>query len=303
MLGLIKGYLTHKERLAVCEEQPSSSTPRSCFWRVSACDLRQRLGSADNQLNYPYGVAVGSQSRLYVADTWNHRVQVFNAMESGGLLHTLGQTGAEGSDEKHFHFPRGVAVDSKNILYVCDGENKRVCVFGASLKFVRSFGQNALKYPHSVCLNSRGQVLVSDWNLHQVVVFNKQGKKLHTIGSKGAADGQFNRPYQIAVYSHDRLFVADRSNHRIQVFDSDFKHLASFGSYTSTKEDGEFDRPTSVAVNASNTELFVGDQSHRIQVFSMRPDSTEFVFLRSFGGKYNSSEKGKFKHPNSLCFF
>ena len=103
-------------------------------------------GSADNQLNYPCGVAVDSQSRLFVADTCNHRVQIFD-VESGELLHTLGETGVEGSDEKHFTFPRGVAVDSNDNVYVCDSENKRVCVFDASLKFVRSFGQDVLTSP------------------------------------------------------------------------------------------------------------------------------------------------------------
>ena len=302
MLGLIKDYLTHKERLAVCE---SNNHRVQLLDPVSGECLRvigNGQGSADSQLNYPYGVAVDSQSRLYVADTCNHRVQVFD-VESGELLHTFGQTGVQGSDEKHFYYPRGVAVDSKKNVYVCDSGNKRVCVFDTSLKFVRrSFGQNVLKYPFFVCFNSRGQVLVSDWVLHQVVVFNKEGKRVHTMGSKGAADGQFHSPYQIAADCQDRLFVADSSNHRIQVFDSDFKHLTSIGSRTRSKEDGKFEYPRCVAVNASNTELFVGDQSHRIQVFSMRLESTEFVFLRSFGGEYNS-KKGNFKHPNSLCFF
>ena len=302
MLGLIKEYLTHTERLAVCEYGNSHRV--RILDPVSGECLRvicgDGWGSGDNQLSGPFGGAVDSQSRLFVGDTFNNRVQVFD-VESGEFLRTLGETGVRGSDEKHFINSAGIAIDSKDNVYVCDSGNSRVCVFDASLKFVRSFGQNVLKVPLFACFNSRGQVLVIDTALSQVVVFNKRGERVHAIGSHGAADGQFNTPSQIAVDSQDRLFVADKENHRIQVFDSDFKHLISIGSHTSMKEDGKFNDPTCVAVNASNTELFVGDAS-RVQVFSMRPDSTKFVFLRSFGGEYNSSQ-GSFRLPTSLCFF
>ena len=304
MLSLIKANLTHQELLAVCEDlnhrvQILDPVSGECVRVICG----NGYGSAANQLNLPWGVAVDRQSRLFAADMYNHRVQVFD-VDSGELLHTLGESGVTGSDEKHFRHPLGVVVDEAGNISVCDRNNKRVCVFDASLGFVRSFGQDVLKHPQQVCFNSRSQVLVSDATLHQVLAFDQDGKVQHRIGTenkRGADNSHFSSPYQMAIDHQDRLFVADCYNHRIQVFDADFKLIATIGSYTNTKEDGKFNCTYSVAVNASNTELFVGDFTGRIQVFSMQPDSNEFVFLRSFGRNRNS-EPGNFYNPTALCF-
>ena len=305
LLGLIKEYLTHQELLAVCENwnhRVQILDPVSGESVRVICGNSE--GSAANQLGYPWGVAVDRQSRLFAAEFDNHRVQVFDA-DSGELLHTLGESGVAGSDEKHFNSPFGVAVDEAGNIFVCDMGNKRVCVFDASLGFVRSFGQNVLKNPQQVCFNSRSQVLVSDGTLQQVLIFDQDGKVQHRIGTeckRGADNAHFNGPCKIAIDQQDRLFVADCRNHRVQVFDADFKFITSIGSKTTTKEDGKFKYTFSVTVNASSTELFVGDYAGRIQVFSMQPDSNEFVFLRSFGRELNS-EPGNFKYPTALCFF
>ena len=188
-------------------------------------------------------MAVDRQSRLFAADFNNHRVQVFD-VDSGELLHTLGESGVTGSDEKHFRHPYGVALDKSGNLFVCDRENKRMCVFDASLGFVRSFGQDVLENPQQACFNSRSQVLVSDGILHQVLIFDQDGKVQHRIGTenkRGADNSHFSSPYQMAIDHQDRLFVADCYNHRIQVFDADFKCIATIGSLTDTKEDGKFD--------------------------------------------------------------
>src|SRR5690349_2893358 len=49
-------------------------------------------GTGAAQFQYPQGVAVDGSGNVYVADTFNHRVQKFNA--SGTYLATLGTTGA-----------------------------------------------------------------------------------------------------------------------------------------------------------------------------------------------------------------
>ena len=252
-----------RQWLAVSEElQPPCAADRRCLWRECACDLWQRSRTSRQSAGRILLVWLSTaNARLFAADKNNHRVQVFD-VDSGELLHTLGESGVAGSDEKHFNYPFGVAVDEAGNLFVCDCNNKRVCVFDASLGFVRSFGQDVLNRPKHVCFNSRSQVLVSDGALHQVLIFDQDGKVQHRIGTEnkcGADNAHFYWPRQIAIDQQDRLFVADRGNHRVQVFDADFKFIATIGSYTTTKEDGKFNFTFSVAVNASNTELFVGD--------------------------------------------
>ncbi|MEO6263547.1 MAG: phytase [Luteimonas sp.] len=67
---------------------------------------------------------------------------------------------------------------------------------------------------------------------HRLVAYDAEtGAQLRTIGGKGPALGQFNRPNGIAVFG-DYLFVVERDNHRVQVLAlPDFTPLGSFGDH------------------------------------------------------------------------
>ena len=72
----------------------------------------------------PYGIAVGSGGNIYVADTGNNRVQVFDP--SGVFQSTFGSFG---SGNGQFSDPYGIAVGSGGNIYVADTGNSRVQVF------------------------------------------------------------------------------------------------------------------------------------------------------------------------------
>lgn len=82
-------------------------------------------GSGPGQFNQPNGVAVDPARNVYVADTYNHRVQVFS--NDGAFL---GQWGSYGSAPGQFYRPSGIAVGPDGRIYVSDTWNGRVQVFG-----------------------------------------------------------------------------------------------------------------------------------------------------------------------------
>jgi hypothetical protein len=65
---------------------------------------------------------------------------------------------------------------------------------------------------------------------HQLLVLDaRDGKRLRTVGGRGAGPGQFNRPNGIAIYG-DLVFVAERDNHRVQALRlPDFAPMGTFG--------------------------------------------------------------------------
>jgi sugar lactone lactonase YvrE len=73
----------------------------------------------------PEDVAVDAQGRIFVADIWNNRVQVFNS--TGGYLTTIG--GEWGIRSGEFRSTSGVDVDSQGNVYVGDLTNHRIQKF------------------------------------------------------------------------------------------------------------------------------------------------------------------------------
>jgi len=72
----------------------------------------------------PGGMAVDSKGNLYVADTMNNRVEVFDA--EGTFVETYGKNG---DGPKDFARPKGVAIDCDGHIWVTDGALNRVQVF------------------------------------------------------------------------------------------------------------------------------------------------------------------------------
>jgi len=85
------------------------------------------FGTGNGQFNSPRGIAVDGGGNIYVADTNNDRVQVFNS--SGGFQSTFG---SQGSGNGQFRGPAGIAVGSGGNIYVADTDNRRVQVFRQS---------------------------------------------------------------------------------------------------------------------------------------------------------------------------
>jgi DNA-binding beta-propeller fold protein YncE len=85
-----------------------------------------QMGSAPGEFWSPRAVFVDREGLLYVADSYNHRVQVF--APEGGLVRIIG---SEGTGPGQFLQPRGVVVDGKGNIVVADANNHRVQWFDA----------------------------------------------------------------------------------------------------------------------------------------------------------------------------
>jgi len=70
-------------------------------------------------------------------------------------------------------------------------------------------------------VDPQGNVFVSDgYTNSRVVKYDKWGKFLKSVGTRGAAPGQMNTPHGMQVDAKGNVYVADRGNNRIQVFDN-----------------------------------------------------------------------------------
>jgi DNA-binding beta-propeller fold protein YncE len=87
----------------------------------------------------PTGVAVDADGNLYVADTLNNRIEVFDA--DGKFIRTFGKAG---DGPGYFSRPKGIAIDGDNHIWVADGMQDRVQVFNQESQLLISFGGHGL---------------------------------------------------------------------------------------------------------------------------------------------------------------
>ncbi len=135
-------------------------------------------GQGDGQLLFPNSAVADSQDRIYVTDSNNGRISVWQA-SIGGQSYSFVDHFGQGAGEDALNLPRGAAIDARDRLYVVDTVGQDVHVYdvsGAEPIFLFAFG---------------------DWGLD---------------------DGQFDYPNDIALDATGRLYVTDRENNRILVW-------------------------------------------------------------------------------------
>jgi ABC-type spermidine/putrescine transport system permease subunit II len=125
-------------------------------------------GTAPGEFNRPEGLCVDAQDRLYVADSCNHRIQVF-----GGDDQFLRSYGKAGKGLGELSYPYDICVDGAGRQYVCEFGNSRIQVFdvnGRPLEIIGGPGAapGKLNNPWGLALDSAGNLYVADSQNHRV---------------------------------------------------------------------------------------------------------------------------------------
>ena len=110
----------------------------------------------------------GSGRRIYVADSCNHRVQVFD--RDGAFLRTYGEAG---SGVGQLSYPYDVRVDADGNQFVCEFGNSRIQVFdkdGQPVETIGRIGREPGEFfnPFAIAFDSKGNLYVADSQNHRV---------------------------------------------------------------------------------------------------------------------------------------
>jgi DNA-binding beta-propeller fold protein YncE len=250
-----------------------------------------RTGEA---LSKPYGVAARN-GRVYVGDTVDRLVVMFDLAQR--------RYQRIGTDEPGtLRMPFGIDTDTKGNVYVVDGSLKRVMVYDAQGKFVRSLGAD-LKWsrPAGIAIDeSRRRLYVVDAGgvdseEHFVRALDlDSGAKLFDIGKRGDGPGEFNLPRDAVVGPKGELYVVDGGNFRVQVFDSDGRFVKTFG--TVGRQGGQFSRPKEIAIDAQGNLYVVDTAFGNFQIFD-----GEGRLLLDVGARGNTDAPARFMLPSGIA--
>ncbi|XP_078573782.1 uncharacterized protein LOC144860462 [Branchiostoma floridae x Branchiostoma japonicum] len=236
-------------------------------------------GSQQGQFNTPMDVAVRGD-RLYVADTCNKRVQVFDL--SGKFFSSFSTITCPGS----------VAVQTDGSIVVNSGFE--VMKFSPSGKLLHTFplGEYCTN-PYGLAVQRDGRVVVADPDKHSIFLFEADWTLVKQVGGKGWGDGQFHHPAFVCVDKEDNIIVADTDNCRVQVFDKNLNFKHKFGQFGRQPQD--MWGPAGVSADSRGNIVLanVGDDSgvggvehgRKLQVFC--PNGMWVSTISSDGDKLN----------------
>ncbi|MFV1858351.1 MAG: flippase activity-associated protein Agl23 [Anaerolineales bacterium] len=223
--------------------------------------------------NEPWDVAVGPDGSVYVADTWNHRIQRFTA--EGEYLSSFGSFGQTG-EPTAFWGPRAIAIDDDGRLFVADTGNKRIVVFDADGNPLGQFGGFGLQLggldePVGVDVDAQGRVYVADtWN-QRIQVFEELGEGSFVAVAEWPVDGWLgqsleNKPY-LGVRENGDVCVSDPEGYRVLCFDSEGEFVMGWGSYGGG--DSQFGLPAGVAFADAGVIWVADGANDRVMRFEL----------------------------------
>lgn len=155
--------------------------------------------------------------------------------------------GQHGDKPGEFSSPIGIAINTKDELFVTDLNNARVQKFSADGKYLGGFDLPLDTPPRKaslaggIAVDDGGFIYLSFMGQHKVAVYTEDGKPVREWGKKGNADGEFNQPGGIVLAPDGTVYVADQCNHRIQKFTTEGKFLGTWGEHGG--EPGKFGGP------------------------------------------------------------
>jgi DNA-binding beta-propeller fold protein YncE len=233
-----------------------------------------KLGRCAGQFYGPYSVAVSPDGSVYVADSWNDRIQKFN---SEGVF--INKWGTRGKNSGEFIYPKCVVVDSKGFVYVADFINSRIQKFTSDGIYVAEwggfgYGDNNLYEIEFMAISQDDIIYVAErnsWLWYRIKKFSTSGSFLGFLDfGYSTRTEELQSPTAIAFSTDGLMYVCDYKNKAdnqkvIKIYKRNGTFIRAIGK--SGDGDGQFINPVWIAVSPDGSFYVADADLNRIQWF------------------------------------
>ena len=184
------------------------------------------------------GVARNSKNHVFAYTRSGESSRVFEFDPTGNFIREIGK-GLYG-----FSMAHAVRVDSEDSIWAVDEGTDMVVKFNPRGRVTMLLGRRPESHgfdatlprgtpapaaqpyrfgrPTDVAWDAEGNIFVSDgYTNSRVVKYDKNGRFVRSVGSRGSEPSQLNTPHSIQTDRNGNVYVGDRGNRRIQVFSND----------------------------------------------------------------------------------
>ena len=235
---------------------------------IAAVSVRKDPANTTEE-SEPWGLAVGPNGEVAVADTFGWRVRIFDSdLTFTGV--EFGTPPADGAPGPFNLFgPRDLAFDAEGNLWVTDTGHKRIQVYTPGGEFLRTIGSEGsgdgqFNEPVGISIASDGTVFVADMYNRRVVMLGQDGAFKGSFPVEGWGGQEVvNKPY-IEALTSGNLAVSLPLENDVRIYARDGTVVAALASATDP-----LDVPYGILEVADAKLWVVESGSGRVRQFSI----------------------------------
>jgi tetratricopeptide (TPR) repeat protein len=175
-------------------------------------------GDDPGELDKPKDVAVSINNNVYIADSKNKRISVFN--QQGLYLHSFGWHSSGNLKQ-----PSHISIDAEENVYALEGED-RISIFDQFGELLARLNSKDLREimgdkPEISAMTTDldGNLYIGNRVDNRISIIDWRNKKiLETFGSLGQSRSQFRDITYLSVNASGQLAILDKKNKKVEVY-------------------------------------------------------------------------------------
>ncbi|MCX8095737.1 MAG: stalk domain-containing protein [Caldisericia bacterium] len=237
------------------------------------------FGEENSKFNSPNSIILGEDKKIYIVDTNNSRIQVFD--ENYNFVSTFGK--------ERLSSPIDLSIYNGKV-YITDFDSSKILIYDLNGKFISEFGKKGenngeFNGPLGIYINKNGNIFICDSKNRRVQIFDINFNFIKKINIDG-------RPSDVFVDDSDKIYISDYYNIKIYVY-KDFGNTKLKEFKINTDAYWFFNKaPISIFITKEYNIIYTVPWENRVDVISQDGN-----FIRSYG---EPLKDGLFLYPNSL---